>query len=70
MEAAEDWAAAAAAAATRWEDKLDFISVMLDLSSDKLEVNSWVLILELDDWSWLLLLCLLLDEICSLDDIE
>ena len=43
---------------------------MLDLSSDKLEVNSCVLILELDDCNWLLLLCLLLDEICSLDDIE
>lgn len=63
---ADDWAAALAAA-TRCEDKLDFISDMLDLSSDKFDVNSCVLIFELDDCSWLL--CLLLDEI-SLDDIE
>lgn len=54
-------AAAAAAAATRCEDRLDFISEMLDLSSDRLDLSSWVLLellLEVDD-----------DDLCSLDDI-
>ena len=63
MNLAPDVCAAAAAAATKCDDRLVFISDMLDLSSDKLEVSSCVLIL-LD-----VLLCLLLDEI-SLEDTE
>lgn len=56
-------AAAAAAAATRCDDRLDFISDMLDLSSDRLDLSSWVL---MD----LLELVLLEEDLCSLEDTE